>query len=59
MSNALKEAEFEDARAVAIVDTMRHAVTDKITTKVDLCWATGLGVWRPLSRSARFLCYRF
>ena len=35
-ANALKEAGFQDAPAVAIVDALRHAVTEEVATKADL-----------------------
>ncbi len=35
-AHALKEAGFEDAQATAIVDALRHAVTEKVATKADL-----------------------
>ena len=35
-ANALKEAELEEAQAVAIVDALRHALTENVTTKANL-----------------------
>ena len=35
-AHALKEAGFEDAQATAIVDALRHAVTEEVATKADL-----------------------
>ncbi len=35
-AHALKEAGFEDAQATAIVDALRHAVTEEGATKADL-----------------------
>ena len=35
-ANALKEAGFEETQAVAIVDALRHAVTEEVATKANL-----------------------
>ena len=35
-ANALKEAGFEEAQATAIVDALRHAVTEEVATKANL-----------------------
>ena len=35
-ANALKEAGFEETQAAAIVDALRHAVTEEVATKADL-----------------------
>ncbi len=35
-ANALKEAGFEEAQATAIVDALRHAVTEEVATKATL-----------------------
>lgn len=35
-ANALKEAGFEETQAAAIVDALRHAVTEEVATKANL-----------------------
>ena len=35
-ANALKEAGFEEMQAAAIVDALRHAVTEEVATKASL-----------------------
>ena len=35
-ANALKEAGFEEPQAAAIVDALRHAVTEEVATKANL-----------------------
>ena len=35
-AHALQEAGFEEAQAAAIVDALRHAVTEEVATKTDL-----------------------
>ena len=36
LATALKEAGFEEAQAAAIVDALRHAVTEEVATKANL-----------------------